>query len=367
LIDCDVHAELPNVQALFPYLPLYWVEQIQNTSFKGAEDTYYPRNSPIFRDAGRAAQDGLLGASIEELRRQVLDPAKLEYAILNCTYAVDSLHNPDQAVALAQAINDWQINEWLNKEPRVRASVVVPSQIPALAAREIDRVGDHPGFVQVLLPVRSQHPYGSRLYTPLWEAIARHDVVAGLHFGGAPGNPPTPSGWPSYYLEEYVAMAQVFASQVTSLIVEGVFELFPRLRVALIESGFTWLPTHMWRLDKEWRNLRRQTPWVKRAPSDYIRAHIRVTAQPLDAPVRPSQLLEILDHFGSDDMVMYASDYPHRHAADLECDLLRHLPAGLREKVQSENARTFYNFAKESRERADTPKSLSQTLTEGAE
>ena len=46
--------------------------------------------------------------------------------------------------------------------------------------------------------------------------------------------------------------------------------------VALLESGFTWLPAHLWRFDKEWRNLRRLVPWVKRPPSEYVREHVRV-------------------------------------------------------------------------------------------
>ena len=36
--------------------------------------------------------------------------------MLNCLYAIDSLHNPDAAVALASAVNDWQIAEWFDKE-----------------------------------------------------------------------------------------------------------------------------------------------------------------------------------------------------------------------------------------------------------
>src|SRR5262245_46836791 len=47
-----------------------------------------------------------------------------------CTYAIDALRNPDAAVAFASAVNDWQIAEWLEKEPRLRASIVVPSQLP---------------------------------------------------------------------------------------------------------------------------------------------------------------------------------------------------------------------------------------------
>ena len=56
-------------------------------------------------------------------------------------------------------------------------------------------------------------------------------------------------------------MTQVFQAQVISLVVEGTFNQFPELRVVLIESGFTWIPAMMWRIDKEWRGLRNNTPW----------------------------------------------------------------------------------------------------------
>jgi uncharacterized protein len=345
VIDCDVHNEVPGVQALFPYLPEYWVEHIQNTLFKGPIDTPYPPGSPVAaRPDARPADGSPPGSSLAQVQSQVLDTQAVDHAILNCLYAIDSLHNPDAAVALASAVNDWLVAEWLDRDPRLRASLVVPVQIPQLAAREIDRLGDHPGFVQVLLPVRSQHPYGSRLYHPLWEAVTRHDLVAGLHFGGAPGNPPTPSGWPSYFFEEYAGMAQVFATQLTSMVSEGVFDQFPSLRVALLEAGWTWLPAHMWRFDKEWRNLRRLVPWVKRAPSEYIRDHVRVTIQPLDAPPDPHTLLQVVDQLGSEDMLLYASDYPHQHAADPEQALLRHLPEPFAAKIRGQNARRLYRL-----------------------
>jgi predicted TIM-barrel fold metal-dependent hydrolase len=347
MIDADVHNAVPEVRALFPYLTDYWIEHISNTLFKGPIETYYPPGASVTsRPESRPEGGAPAGSSLALLQEHVFGPAAsgVTYAILNCLYAIDSLHHPDAAVALASAVNDWQIAEWLDKEPRLRASIVVPSQIPALAAREIDRVADHPGFVQVLLPARTQHPLGSRLFHPLWEAIARHDLVAGIHFGGVPGNPPTPSGWPSYFFEEYVGMASVFASQVTSVIVEGVFDQFPTLRVALLEAGFTWLPPHMWRFDKEWRNLRRLVPWVKRPPSAYIREHIRLTIQPLDAPPEPRQLLEVVDQLGSDELLLYASDYPHQHVADPEQALLRHLPEALARKIRSENARALYRL-----------------------
>jgi predicted TIM-barrel fold metal-dependent hydrolase len=345
LIDCDVHNTVPRVEALFPYLPPDWVEHVTQSAFKGAGASYYPKNAPIAARAGSAPPDGPAGSSLALLQGQILDPLGVDVAILNCLYAIDSLHNPEAAGAFARAVNDWQIAQWLDPEPRLRASLVVPVQLPELAAREIARVGDHPGFVQVLLPVRSQHPYGSRLFRPLWEAIARRGLVAGIHFGGAPGNPPFPSGWPSYYFEEYAGMAQVFQSQLASIVSEGVFDLFPGVRVALLEGGFTWLPAFMWRFDKEWRNLRRLVPWVKRAPSEYIREHVRLTIQPLDAPPTSRQLLETIEQLGSDELLLFATDYPHRHTADPLRTLLPTLPEALARKIRGENARALYGLS----------------------
>jgi predicted TIM-barrel fold metal-dependent hydrolase len=345
LIDADVHVEVPRVQALFPYLPAHWIEHVNNSRFKGPTDadSPYPPRAPVTARPGSKPEKGPAGSDLGLLRAQALDEPGVDLAILNCSYAIDSLHHPDAAVALASATNDWLIAEWLDKEPRLRASLVVPSQLPELAAKEIERVGGHPGFVQVYLPVRAQHPYGTRHYRPMWEAIAKHDLVAGIHFGGVPGNPPTPSGWPSYFFEEYAGMAQVFASQLTSLISEGVFDAWPTMRVTMIEAGWTWLPHHMWRFDKEWRNLRLLVPWVKKAPSAYIREHVRFTIQPLDAPPNHQHLLEVIEQLGSEDILLYASDYPHVHHADVR-ELLRDLPPGLAGKIASENARAWYRL-----------------------
>ena len=345
LIDSDVHCDVPKVDVLFPYLPDYWVEHIQQTLFKGPVDSYYPSKTAGGGPEGRRTDVAEPMSGLQTIQQQVLDPSGAQHAILNCLYAIDSLNNPDAAIAMASAVNDWLIAEWLEKDSRLRASMVVPVQLPALAAKEIERVGDHPGFVQALLPVRTNQPLGNRNFHPLWEAIERKKLVAGVHFGGAPITPPTPTGWPSYYFEVYTGMAQVFATQLTNIVSEGIFDQFPSVKVAFLESGWTWLPAHMWRFDKEWKNLRRLVPWVRRAPSEYIREHVRVAVQPLDAPVdNPRHLLETFAQLGSDDMLLYASDFPHQHASDPERDFLHHLPEPAARKIRSENARALYGL-----------------------
>lgn len=344
-IDCDIHNTVPRVEALFPYLSQHWREYITQSAFKGPVDTAYPRGARIAARPGSVPPDGgPPGSDLTVLREQVLDPWGVEIGILACDYAAESIHNPDAAAAMASAVNDWQLAEWLEREPRLRASLVVPSQQPEMAAREIGRLGDHPGFVQVFLPVRSPMLYGNRHYFPLYEEAVRHDLAIALHFGGAPGNPPTGAGWPSYYLDEYAGMAQVFQSQVLNLIVEGVFDRFPTLRVVLLESGFSWLPALLWRMDKEWKGLGREVPWTKKLPSEYVREHIRLTTQPLDLPPDSGQANEALSTMGIDDLLLFATDFPHWHFDAVEEALPTGLSGQLRGKILTENARAFYRL-----------------------
>ena len=345
VVDCDIHNAVPSEKALLPYLSDHWREYIAESAFRGPTDTAYPKGAPTTaRPEFRPADGAPPGSSVELVREQVLDPWNVEVGILNCAYSVDSLHNPDTAAAMASAVNDWQVAEWLDQEPRLRASIVVPTRVPEMAAREIDRIGGHPGFVQVFLPVRSEAPYGHRRYLPIFEAAARHDLVVSLQFGGAPGNPPTGSGWPSYYIEEYVGMAQVFQTQVLNLIVEGIFDRFPTLRIALVEGGWTWLPSLMWRIDKDWKGLRREVPWNTKLPSDYIKERIRLSLQPLDPSPDPRHLLQIVDQLGSDELLMFATDYPHWHFDSPDEALPAGLSDDLRRKILSENARQFYRL-----------------------
>lgn len=339
-IDCDIHIDVPAVEALFPFLAEHWRAYITETSFKGPVDTSYPPG------AETSAQPHLRAAPIglEAVRTQALEPFRTAIGILTCTYAVDSVRNPFAAAALASAVNDWQETHWLNHEPRLRGSIVVSIQDPVLAAEEIDRVGNHPGFVQVLLPVHAEALYGNRRYYPVYEAALRHDLAIGIHFGGNPGSPPTAAGWPSFYIEEYAGMSHIFQSQVISMVTEGAFDRYPSLRVALLESGVTWLPSLLWRLDKEWKGLRKEVPWVRRLPSEYVQEHIRLTTQPIDLPTNGDLHPAILDQLNAGEMLMFASDFPHHHALKSPTAFLDQMPAASTRRIMRDNAAAFYRL-----------------------
>jgi len=106
-------------------------------------------------------------------------------------------------------------------------------------------------------------------------------------------------------------MSTAFQSQVTSLVVEGVFERFPTLRFVLIEGGFAWLAPLMWRLDDAYARLREEVPHLRRKPSEYLREHLWLTTQPMEEPDRPEQLAALLGDLDMDGRLMFATDYPH--------------------------------------------------------
>ncbi len=82
----------------------------------------------------------------------------------------------------------------------------------------------------------------------------------------------------------------------------------------MIESGFTWLPTLLWRTSKTWRGVRPEVPWIDRPPAEILREHVRLTLQPVDAPKGdPEPLKRTLEHIGCDRMLLFSTDYPHWH------------------------------------------------------
>jgi uncharacterized protein len=350
-IDCDIHNIVPSIDALGPYLPARWRMHVATFGMRQhhgfASGIPYPKVSP----GGGARVDawppsGLPpGADLDFMREQHLDVQDVECGILNCLYPkVGEQLNDELGAALARATNDWQISEWLEKEPRLRASIVVPYENAEFSAAEIDRVADHPGFVQVVLLPRTKEPLGKRRYWPIYEAAERHNLPIGIHFAGLGGNPITSSGWPSYYIEDHTVMSMAFQTQVISLVCEGVFERFRSLRVVLLEGGLAWIPSLMWRLDKHWKRLRDEVPHLRRPHSEYIREHMRATTQPMEEPPDPKQLLQVIEHLGSDEMLMFATDYPHWDYDDPDRAFPVRLPPDMKQKIFSENARALYTL-----------------------
>ncbi|KHF37969.1 amidohydrolase family protein [Halalkalibacter okhensis] len=342
IIDCDIHNHMPLIEELSPYLSSDWRDYFIERQIPGFDPNFYPKNSPLSTRPGVTPFSGAATASQVEQIKEHLDLWNVRYSVLNCITVVQSLQNEYLAVELARAINDWQEAEWLQNDSRLKASIIIADQSPMDAVREIERLGDHPGFVQVLLLVRSRMPYGKRYFWPIYKAAEAHGLPICIHAGGSAGNPTTPVGWPSYYAEEYINNSAAFQEQVISMVSEGVFMKFPNLKVVLAEGGFTWMPPLMWRFDKNWKGLRRDVPWVDRYPSEIIKEHFKLTIQPLDEPENPKYLAEVIEHLGSEDMLLFSTDFPHWQYDQSIDSMPKGISESLEEKILQGNARSIY-------------------------
>jgi len=137
-------------------------------------------------------------------------------------------------------------------------------------------------------------------------------------------------------------------------VTEGVFNKFPRLKVVLLESGVTWLPAHFWRINKTWRGVRAETPWLDRPPAEVIRRHVRLTVQPFDDPPEQAQVQTIIEEIGADEMLLFSTDYPHWHFEGIDA-----VPAGLPDRVLSkllvDNALATYPRLNQPAAETETP------------
>jgi predicted TIM-barrel fold metal-dependent hydrolase len=338
LVDTDVHEAPRSMADLLPYVAPEWRETA------ALSPTIAPSAMP-YRSLQGFRQDwlpdeGIAGSDLDALRRHLFAEEGVSVAILNGFFHVSALRGGfEYANAMASAYNDWQIEHWLEPEPRLRGSVHVVAHTPELAAREIDRVGKHDQIVQVFLPTVTDRQYGDPHYLPIFEAALRNDLVVAFHHGQ---HTQTVLGYPRYYVEWHmVAANQAAMSQLTSLLFNGVFDRLPDLKAVFLETGVAWIPWFSWRADQQYREARAEVPWVKRLPSEHLRERVRISTQPL-GDLTPAQFAQVVELAGAEAMFVFSSDYPH-YDADLARDVLpRTLPGELRDRVRYRNAVETY-------------------------
>ncbi len=348
IIDCDVHHNQRNKDDWLNYLREPYKSEVARYGLRQLA-------SGIRYEEGGNRWDlvppsGLSpGGDPDFVREQLLDRYGTRFALLSgYTGPVAGMPDPDYVHAVCQAFNDFSLDVWCRADERFKIGLQVPAtQDPQLAAREIERLGEHPGVIAVCIAgTASRIPFGQRYYWPLYEAAERYNLP--LHFHPSTtsvlaGLGTTPAGMANTYLEMHTCLPQFYMAYLASFIFEGVFERFPGLRVAFVEGGVTWLPHLLWRMDKEFKALRQQAPYLKRLPSEYIKDHVRLTTQPIEEPKKAEHLVQLFNMIDGDEVLMYASDYPH-FDFDEPTALPRQLGETTLRRILHDNACAFFNL-----------------------
>jgi predicted TIM-barrel fold metal-dependent hydrolase len=348
IVDTDVHHSFFDKSDLYPYLSdIYrdrWADYgtgvgtstAHNGGFRGR------RADTIDVEQEQPANIGTSAIDVQDTIDRLLDGAGVDVAILTGgpMGGASAMMDIDYASALCTAFNDYSIDTWVAADPRFRLTLAINHQDPEGAAREIDRLGQHPQVVGVMVSCGAPKPFGFRSYHPIYEACVRNGLAFAMHFGAEGSGinpPPTSAGYPSYYIESRQARPTFYMAHLASMIFEGVFEKFPTLKVGMIEGGFAWVPPMLWKMDLDWKGLRYQVPWVKRLPSEYVKEHVRFATQPMEEPDRPEALKHIIDWMSGEQTLMFATDYPHWDWDD-PAMTLNGFPDDFRRRVFFDNA-----------------------------
>jgi uncharacterized protein len=350
IVDCDIHPVMRAPTDILEFLPQRWRQHIASFGARASRPFLtaipYPRMTPgngVRMDAW-PPNGGPPGSDLDFMRSHHLDANGIEFGILQPLAAGSQTLDQDLGAAMCTAINEWQLARWIGPEPRLKGSLCVTQEDPDAAIAEMERHAGNRAFVQIAVPPRTIEPFGRRRYWKLIAAAVEHDLPIGLHSAAYGPHANSGTGWLSYYIEEHFAFAFSLQTVVASLVMEGVFERFPTLKIVAIEGGFAWVPPLMWRLDKHWHRMRAEVPHVKRPPSEYIREHVWYTTQPVEEPERSADILDTIRWIGAD-RLMFSTDYPHWDYDDPNYAFKAPLDEATRKLIFRDNARAVYRLS----------------------
>lgn len=350
IIDSDVHPWVNgDIEGLQPYLSAAWWERFEGR-LKLPDHPLRPPlagATSIRRDA-RPPSGGAGGSDPVFMQQDHLDRHNVEYAVLSSIQAgkVATLPNADEAVVLARAFNDYFLNEWLTVDSRYRLAMSVAPHDPMAAAEEIRRIGREEGVVAVFLPLLNTL-MGNRYYYPIYEAAEDLGLPILIHPTGTEGGFQTSvalaGGVPSTYIERHTAFPEIAMASIASMVFEGVFSRFPNLMLVAAEFGYSWAPHMLWRMDQNWREFRREVPWVEYEPSKYVLDHVRFTSQPVEEPEKDEYLVQILEMLHADRTLVFSTDYPHWDN-DFPKTTFRRIPDSMKQRIFYDNAAELYKL-----------------------
>ena len=124
-IDCDIHPAVPGTASLFPYMSDAWREMSEVRGITDLPSINYPDNTPLSARVDWRPAEGRAATTADGIGRQCLDAFGSDIGILNPLFGIQTLYADDLAQAYTAALNDWTRAEFLDRDPRFRASIVI--------------------------------------------------------------------------------------------------------------------------------------------------------------------------------------------------------------------------------------------------
>src|SRR5512132_2347657 len=243
------------------------------------------------------------------------DEHGIDMAVLYPTsaLALGMIQLPAWASALAQGYNDWLHDRFMSQSPRLKGVALLAPQDPKAAAAELRRCVKELGFCGGLLPsvTNNRLPlYGSPVFHEIYDEAQELDVPLAIHGGVSQnlGLDRVCSFLEAHMLEHPVGLFL----QITNMMFQGIFQEFPKLRIAYLEAGAGWVPFMMDRMEEDYEKFAaRLAPQLKNPPSHFFKSGNIFVTMEVEERTAP-YVVDLL----RPDVLMWASDFPHERERD---------------------------------------------------
>ncbi len=286
------------------------------------------------------------GEEDPQARLPDMDEMGIDVAVLfggHSFLAASIVDSPQVARATLRAYNSYLASYCAAAPARLKGVAMLPLQAPREAADELRRCVSELGFVAGVLP--PHHASGLTLdaasLAPIWQAAVELGVPICIHTIGIQINPAR-ALTPQYRMREaYGSLSSQIA--LGNLVLGGVLDRHPELRVAFLEAGAGWVPYQIERLQAAWSTFSFRREAAGRAPEAVLRSGQLYFATEPDEAILPA----VAEIVGADQLVL-GSDYCHPEG---QCPFtMKTLAArddlsdALKRKILSENPARLYGI-----------------------
>ena len=215
----------------------------------------------------------------------------------------------EMEVQLCNAYNRWLTQKIMPGDERIKALVVLPFNSPAEALKTVEEFKDVPGVIGFTVTSTRYKPVHSNEYMPLYAKIQETGKPIAFH-AGYHWQDPSLATVNTFLGMHALGFAWCNIVHMTNWILNGIPERFPGLKSLWIESGLSWVPFVMQRLDDQYLMRQSEAPMLKKMPSDYMRESCFYSCQPMEQSSQVG-LRATFEMINAETQLLYASDWPH--------------------------------------------------------
>jgi predicted TIM-barrel fold metal-dependent hydrolase len=240
--------------------------------------------------------------------------------------------DPQLSLAICQAYNDW-IHEFSGYSPdQLKWVAMLPMHDVHLACRELIRCVKMGAVGSFIRPnMINRRFWHSNYWDPLYAAHEELGVTWGFHEGTGAWNSHMNELYGENRFYRHVASHWIEMQQaLVAMIIGGVFEFHPKLRVGFLEAQNSWAPGLLSRIEWDYPQYRdSHAPYLSLTPREYFRRNCWAAVEGSEPEIEATAGL-----IGADRMCI-STDYPHfdSNFPHVSTNLLKNAPREIARQI----------------------------------